>query len=166
MAEIPAIVATVNGTSSNSYVTVDECLAYMRLRPGGALWLDLDAADRRGTLLFAAILIEREVFAGVKEVATQSMQFPRQPSGADNTIPLAIQHAQCEQALDVANNGYRDREEFTDTQELGVREMRADETTVRMVPSHNGAMPAWKLCSTARNLISPFMENRILVGRA
>jgi len=166
MAEIPALIATVSGTTSNTYGTEAECLAYMRIRPGGQEWLDKDPADRRGSLLFATILIEREVFWGLKEDSAQALQFPRVP-GTSGVIPTAIKHAQFEQALDLVTGDYADRVSFVDTQELGVREMRNERTTVRMVPASNsGALPAWKLSTTARSLIAPYMDATLMVARA
>ena len=167
MAEIDDIVATPASLTANSYGTLQECTDYLRIRPGGEAWLDLDTTQQRGTLLFAAILNDREIYWGRKTDPDQAMKFPRgvQTAGAE-IVPVAIKQAQFESALDLARGSFLQREEFQEMQALGIRQYDADDTRIRMQPFLIEALPMYKLSSAARSLLGPYTETVIKVGRA
>ncbi len=163
MAEIVPIVATASGTTSNSYVTEAEADTYMRLRPGAEDWAELDTQDKRGHLIFATIQIEREVFWSRKSVEAGALQFPR---NGETVVPLGVQHAQLEQALDLMTGNFSRRQEFLEMQAAGVRQSDAGDTRIRMYPFHAESMAKFKLCSQARNLLNPYIEHGLIVARA
>lgn len=163
MAETAAIDDTISGVSANSYVSEQEAIDYLRIRPGGEAWAALSASDQRGHLLFAAIMIEREVFWGQKVEETQALKFPR---SGDADVPLKVQHAQIEQALDLMTGNFARRQEFLEMQSSGVRQSDAGDTRIRMFPFHAESMAKYKLCSQARTLLNPYIEHNLAVVRA
>lgn len=114
------IVATVGGSDSNSYVTMDEADSYMENNPYGQAWGSDDA-----TLLYAAIMLDSLAdWNGSKTSSSQAREFPRVGLetlrtrssetydygmsflGADplsSVIPQEIKNAQCELALYLQN---------------------------------------------------------------
>ena len=160
---VPVIDATLSGAAANSYVTVAEAIAYFELRPGGKLWVDLDAEQQRGSLQFAATQIDREVYWGRKDAEAQALKFPR--TGM-TVIPEKVKHAQIEQALHLANGGFQKQMEFIDAQSSGVRESAAEGTRVRMVPFHSDTFASFQLSTIARQLLSGFIEAGVQLGRA
>jgi hypothetical protein len=160
---VPAIDATASGADANSYVTETEALEYFELRPGTTRWDTISANERRAALIFARILIERETFWGTKSAATQALQFPRSP---DTSVPLAVKHAQMEQALDVIDGGYLKRLHQDELQEAGIRQVMTVDTQMRAIPTRPNAFPMYKLCSTARALLQPYIDSSVIAGRA
>ncbi len=103
------IIATVGGTTSNSYVTTTEAAAYFATRIGGEAWDDID--DVEAALITATTEIDRLRFYGSKTDASQALKFPRtgivDDEGTpydDDIIPTPVKHATCELALYLAQN--------------------------------------------------------------
>ena len=160
---VPAIDATLEGASANSYVTEAEAVAYLELRPGGKKLLDKDGAERRAALLFAVTLMNRETFWGRRKTDTQSLEFPRSDQSA---IPQSVKDAQVEQALDLATGGYLNRLKMIEQQSAGVTNVTTNEIEIRMRGYHQDAFPSFRLSANARQLLQPYVEMGILVGRA
>lgn len=160
---IAAIDATSGGASANSYGLEAEATAYFEIRPGGNLWVDLGAEQKRGALQFAAILIDRETFWGQKNDATQALKFPRTNQ---SDVPLKVKHAQFEQALHLVDGGYLKQLDFIEAQSSGIREVSAGDTRTRMIPSHSDSFASFQLAPPARQLLSGFVEGGARVGRA
>lgn len=167
---VPVIDATVAGANANSYVTLAEATTYLELRPGGQVFLDEDQSRQRAALIFAAMLMERPVYWGRKHDFNQALQFPRtgmvEGNPAQPFIPLDVKHAQIEQGLDIVNDGYLQRLEFIDHQTLGIRQMEADDTVIRMVPFHPDGFPEYRLAPAARTLLQPYIDFVARIGRA
>lgn len=160
---VAAIDATLADASANSYVTEVQALAYFEIHPDGDVWTGLDAEARRAALLFATKLIDRETYWGQKSAAAQALKFPRTGQTA---LPLQVQEAQYEQALDLVTKGYTKRLRVIEMKEMGVRQVTTGDAMQRMSTGHPFAFPMYKLSPTARELLSGFMESGIMVGRA
>ncbi len=164
---IAAIDATVGGPAANSYVTEAEANAYLEIRPGAQKWDGLNEDQRRGLLLFARILIDRETFWGRKRAPAQALQFPR--SGDEDTVgPFVFQEvkdAQVEQALDLACGGYLRRLRQDEIQESGIRQVTTGQSQVRSTV-FRPTLAVYKLGPASRNLILPFIDHSAVIGRA
>jgi len=160
---VPAIDATPSGLSSNSYVTLTEAVEYLEMRPGGQEFTALDVERQRAALLFAVVLIERETFWGYKVDLDQALEFPR---GRDVLIPEKVRHAQIEQALDIANGGFIQRENFLESQSLGIRQLSSDDTLSRFLPSTPMAIASKGLAPATLRLLSGYTEWNVMLGRA
>ena len=160
---VPAIDATLEGPAANSYVTEVEALAYLELRPGGKKLLDKDGVERRAALLFAATLMNRETFWGRRKTTTQALEFPRNEQAV---IPQAVREAQIEQALDLASGGYLNRLKMIEEQSAGVTRVATNEILIQMRGFHQDAFPSFRLSANARQLLQPYVETGIILGRA
>ena len=105
--------ATIGGTSSNSYCTVEQADDYFGGRMYADNWDSLGDSDKEKVLVMAARRVEAERFAGIKTDQNQSLQFPRtgltDKEGyiySETVIPQGVINAQCEMAL-----FYLDRDE-------------------------------------------------------
>lgn len=123
---MPTLVATVGGSTSNSYATVAEGTAYLDERLNVSAWTDAvnaaqDDADR--ALIMATRRIDAEEFVGhpvlpltgTSTTTTQALKWPRH--GAENSagwtyeptvIPECVKHATIELALKYLNDGTSD----------------------------------------------------------
>lgn len=160
---VPAINATLSDPAANSYVTEAEATSYFELRPGGQDYLDLSDHTKRRYLIFATKLIDRETFWGTKADDAQALEFPRE---GQTEVPLKVREAQLEQVLDFVRGDYDRRLQQLELQSLGVRELDADDTRTRMVPSHPDALHMFRLCSDARWLLQEWTETSVIVRRA
>lgn len=68
--------STLTGTTSNSYITVDQANDYFDGRYENALWPST-ADDIQRLLVTATRRIDSEFFGGIKTTTTQSLQWPR-----------------------------------------------------------------------------------------
>ena len=160
---IAAIDATASGAAANSYVTEQEALDYFELHPGAKRWDVISSDERRAALIFARILIEREVFWAQKSNASQALEFPR---GGDTAVPEPVKHAQLEQALDIVTGGYLRRIHQDELQEAGIRQTTTSDSQTRMIPTRPTAFPMYKLSGTARQLLQPYIDAGVIAGRA
>lgn len=108
--------ATIGGAHANSYVTFEFAESYFAARFGADAWTALSAGDKEKALLQSCREIDRNRFFGFRcATPSQALQFPRNwPYNADDpiavtaySIPQSVQHAQCEQALWLAENAPR-----------------------------------------------------------
>lgn len=100
-----ALVTTVGGTTSNSYVTVAEADTYADDRLQASSW-HVGLLDKQRALLQATRRIDQESYAGWKVDEEQALSWPR--SGAvdrngfthdNDVIPQAVKDAQVEIAI-------------------------------------------------------------------
>jgi hypothetical protein len=173
-----AIVATVGGASSNSYVTLTEATTYFATRLNSAAWTAASSADKEAALLTACRRIEacriavnrRPYGYGVRisdplvydprapYLDTQRLSFPRQVD-RDTTgtyiIPQAAKDAQCEEALALLARGTED-ERRQALRAAGVRSFSVDGLSETYA---DGDAPGVALTSPdARSLIGPYLR--------
>lgn len=72
-----ALVATVGGASSNSYVTQAEATTYFGDRLNSTEWTGATSADKDKALVTATRRIDEEQFVGEKVTAGQALKWPR-----------------------------------------------------------------------------------------
>jgi len=94
------LVATIGGSTSNSYVTLAEADTYMEGVPWfNATWDALTDAVKNSRILQAARAIDRFNFQGAKYLDDQAMEFPRtitDQSTDAGGMPQKVKDAQCE----------------------------------------------------------------------
>lgn len=158
-----ALDTTVGGTSAESYATVKEADEYATLQLGVPAWTALSPSEKENALRFATKMIDREVFWGSVDSPDQALKFPRNSTAE---IPERVKQAQMEQSFDIARGAHRERQEFQEMQSRGVRQVGTAETMVRMHPGSAESFPSFSLCKTARELLMPFIEWGVRLGRA
>lgn len=98
-----ALVTTVGGASSDSYVSLADADTYFASGSHlqSAVWLALDDTAQETALRTAARDLDRLRYFGHKASTTQSLEWPRVYRGLwfADAIPTAIKQAQMEQAL-------------------------------------------------------------------
>lgn len=102
-----ALIATVGGSTSDSYVTLAAAEAYFGARFGSDAWDDAIEADQEKALKQAARHLGRFRYVGTRSTTTQALAFPRAYPYNDDpdlgstalAIPQTIKDAQCEEAL-------------------------------------------------------------------
>lgn len=102
----PTLVATVGGSTSNSYITQADAQTYLDGRLDVAEWTSAATADKDRALIMATYRLEQEEFPGTKVSTAQALKWPRYGTydddgdGYDNDeIPTPIEHACCELAV-------------------------------------------------------------------
>ena len=111
-----ALVATVGGSTSNSYVTRAEADAYFQLgmHDKSLTWFQLDVEDKDQYLIKATLIIDSQKLRGSKYTTTatsgvpdQRLHFPRGQDYDDSTeyIPIDVKLATYEQAIYLALAG-------------------------------------------------------------
>ena len=154
--------ATDSGAAANSYVDFDDANAYFERRPDSGAWKDANVGARVGALLFAVILIERETFYARRASDAQALSFPL---GGQTVVPTKAKHAQLEQALDLLKGDWTRREEFRQMQAVGIKSVTTRETSTDMAPVTADGYPAYSLCRATRELLMPYIETTIRLGR-
>ena len=117
MAAYSDIVATLGGSTSNSYVTGANADQYFLLQSTNALWTAETESDRTIALLSAATWLDTLKFAGTRcqpstddPALPQRRAWPRSDVSCDgvsytcSAIPLQIINAQCRLALELVVN--------------------------------------------------------------
>jgi hypothetical protein len=155
--------ATEGGAAANSYNELADADEYFEMHPDGGTWRDANAYQRVGSMLFAVVLMEREVYYARRADDAQALSFPLLGQSA---VPLKAKHAQLEQTLDLLKGDWVRRAEFREMQAVGVREATTRETSTVMSPATADGYPAYSLCRAARELLMPFIETTIRLGRA
>ena len=109
-----ALIATVQATNANSYLTDTEADTYFESQLFVDSWDNESQSVKQKALVLATKYIDQEYFAGVKSTQTQSLEFPRigvvnkQGYYVDNTtIPQALKDATCELAIFIIEEGKR-----------------------------------------------------------
>lgn len=169
-----AIVATVGGASSNSYVTLLEAQAYFDARFGSDAWDDAEEADQEKALLQAARQLSAFRFQGYRNNPAQALPFPRgYPLHCDPetlsgvvAIPTAVKQAQCEQALALLKAQAGGEETRADLQAQGVTGFTIGQLTETFA-SGVVQLDRKELCKEARALLVGWISNtgRIVTGR-
>ena len=123
--------ATISGTSSNSYITVEQADDYFEARMDKDEWDCLTTAEKQAILAQSTRRIDSEYFKGQKTNQLQALEWPRNfiydKDGFpldENTIPRGLIWATCEMALYTLNEKNR---EVTNT-------MREDMSKVKIGP--------------------------------
>jgi len=155
--------ATDGGADANSFDTLANADEYFEKRPDSGAWQDGNVGERVGSMLFAVILIERETYYAKKASVDQALSFPLIGQTA---IPTNAKHAQFEQALDLLKGDWVGRAEFRELQAVGVRQAGGRDMETQMSKATPEGYPMYSLCRAARELLLPFTETTIRLGRA
>lgn len=154
-----ALVTTIGGAASNSYVTVAEATAYFDDRPRSSAWEDADSEDQIKALLQAARVLDTRVrWQGTRVSYEQSMAWPRH-SVADivandgsylrfDQLPRWLKEAQCEIALDLLS-----RDIVADSDAEGVSSLSVGPISIAFEKGQGGDAV---LCRSARDLVGPY----------
>lgn len=107
-----ALIATVGGTDSNSYITRAVADAYHADRPSASDWAGYTDAQKDASLIAATARLDQLAWYGSIVTDEQALAWPRAGcvdregrSIASDSIPSAIQYACAELALDYAAEG-------------------------------------------------------------
>lgn len=93
--------ATVGGSTSNAYVTVDGATALLTARLDTAAWLAADATDQAAALMWATDLLDTQVvWYGHPTTLTQALAWPQtgQIDHMGRPIPMDVIPAQVQRA--------------------------------------------------------------------
>ena len=121
---MPTLVATVGGTTTNSYGEVADATTYFdeRLHPKRAVWTNASADDKARALITASRRLDRENWQGVKVTSGQAMDWPRYNATDEDgeeydtdAIPDIVWHATCEVALRLLIDQAAGVDTFADT---------------------------------------------------
>jgi hypothetical protein len=122
----PTLIATVGGSTANSYVTVADCTTYLNARLNVSAWTDAVTAatgDPERALIAATKRLDEErwvgdpvnALTGTTDDTTQALQWPRYGAIDQNgweylstVIPQPVKDATCELALYLLNQGTTD----------------------------------------------------------
>lgn len=100
-----AVIATVGGTTSNSYVTIAEANTYFTNHLKSSIWATLTTDEQRETVLTtAARHLNLLHYYGNQITLTQALKFPRLYRcfwSLPASIPQNIKYAQMEHAVDL-----------------------------------------------------------------
>ena len=101
-----ALISTIGGTTSNSYVSQSEASAYFAGRLGVSEWTSATSSEKDAALMMATVRLEAEYYAGLRVYADQRLQWPRIGTydrdgiqHSSSSIPLIVQQATFEYAL-------------------------------------------------------------------
>ena len=152
--------ATISGTDSNSYVTLDEANAYFSTRLHSDIWNSASDADKEAALITSTNIIDWYYnYKGAKTVSTQNLQWPRAGvvvgsmtyDSAD--LPKEVRWAVYELALRVL-----EEDVLVDDALAGLRKVQAGPLLVQT--ADNGRPPATgQLPDAVYLLLKKFMDN-------
>lgn len=167
-----ALVTTIGGSTSDSYVTLAEADDYFDARFGSDVWTaPASDADKEKALKQAARHLGRFRFVGQRNSPTQALSFPRgypynddpERQSAALAIPQTIKDAQCEEALSLLEAA-NDPDGSASSRRAA---LQAQGVTAFSIPgltesySANAYMPGQQpLCETARALISRWVSQQ------
>lgn len=130
-----AIITTVGGATSNSYVTVGEFESYVELHP---FYSDVTLPDDEQYLRYSTMLMDTLItWSGDVASDTQALQFPRVSPKLDGlSIPTVIKNAQCELIIWLTQNTAMNTEsnEFKVIEFGEVRIEPNNETSKSLIP--------------------------------
>ena len=101
---MPTLIATLGGSTSNSYITVAAATTYFGDRLGNASWTAASADDKAAALITATTWLESLEYYGDRASTTQALKWPRTDVSCDGVeadatyIPADIQAATAETA--------------------------------------------------------------------
>lgn len=149
---MPTLVATVGGSTANSYATVAEAETFFDGRLGVTAWLNADEDDKARALIQATHRIDQEDFVGNPVLplndrntsgSTQALKWPRYwataPDGwhyDQNQIPTQVQRATMLLALAILSGDF----DSTQTGLEGYAEVRVGPLMVKPIAA--SARPA------------------------
>lgn len=149
--------ATVGGTASNSYVTMDEATTYFGDRLHKDAWANASVTDKTAALLWATKIIDSRIYwAGNKADSLQALSWPRllvpDPDPAyipsislingfstagylpGDAIPVDIKTAQCEMAMALISSDLTAEPGSTGLNSLAVGSLKLDFADNRSQP--------------------------------
>ena len=152
--------ATISGTDSNSYVTLDEANAYFSTRLHSDTWNSASDADKEAALITSTNIIDWYYnYKGAKTVSTQNLQWPRSGVVVGNTtydstdLPKEVRWAVYELALVVL-----DEDVLVDNALAGLRKVQAGPLMIQT--ADNGRPPSTgQLPDSVYLLLKKFMDN-------
>lgn len=101
---MPTLIATLGGSTSNSYITVATATTYFGDRLGNASWTAASADDKAAALITATSWLESLEYYGNRASTSQALKWPRTDVSCDGVeadetyIPADIQAATAETA--------------------------------------------------------------------
>lgn len=131
--------ATIGGTTSNSYVTIDEVNTYMDNRNHSEEWANIDNTEP--FLISATNQIDWFIkFNGEKVLSTQALMFPRNNCYdykldeyvASDIIPIKVKNAVCELIL-----ASLEEDRFKDNDMAGIQQVQVG--SLKIVANSVGA---------------------------
>jgi hypothetical protein len=174
---VPALITTIGGADSNSYVSLAEADAYFEARLDGESWATETSDRRTQGLLKVAKRLDQINWLGSRVTTIQALSWPRigvaKRDGADvytyawvgypgigygdqyrtDEIPDVIKDAQCEFAFAYLN-------EFNDGEEDEIESFGADGMNVKFRQSRSiGDLPA-EVMRLVAGLIAPYRRMR------
>jgi hypothetical protein len=158
-------VATVGGSTSNSYVTRANAQTYFDGRLDVDEWTNASGADKDRSLIMATYRLEHEEFPGTKAAPTsQALEWPRYGTYDQNgtgwdsdEIPTPIERACCELAIALLKSPTL----LADTGLEGFKQVGIGGGAVAVQP--RASFKGGKLPATVRRLLS---NGRIWIGRS
>lgn len=107
------LVATVGGTTSNSYITLADAKTYFSWRLYTDAWDDATDQEREAALIMACQRLEQEDYVGIVVDEDQALKWPRQLNEDGDPIrnypidavPVPMKRAQCEVAFWILDTG-------------------------------------------------------------
>jgi hypothetical protein len=174
-----ALVATISGADSNSYLSLEDAEAYFAARLRSDAWDGASESDKEKALLTACRRIEghrlqvhRRPYGFPYDLPNaldrpadplapadpdQALSFPRQRdldrSGAF-AIPDQVKQAQCEEALALLSRG-AEQERRQSLQAAGVKSFTVDGLSESY---ESGAARQMLMSAEARSLLAPFID--------
>lgn len=163
------LTTTIGGSTSNSYVSLDDFESYCDERLNVDVYYAADDDDRVRALLMAGRRLDRENWIGSPVTDTQALAWPRSDvpkrdavrgyglsywgeEYSTTEIPLPIKRAQMELALNYLDG-------FDDGEEDAIQSFSADGVSVEF----RGSRPSGSLPSTVSQLIGGLLRGNRLV---
>ena len=152
--------ATVGGTASNSYVSLEDANTYFSTRLHAETWTSASDADKEAALITATNIIDwYYTYKGGKTTSTQALQWPRagvtvgNETYPSNSLPKELIMATCELAMVSI-----DEDVTADNALAGLRKVQAG--PLMSQTADNGRPPSTgQLPDAVYLLLKKFMDN-------
>lgn len=152
--------ATVGGTASNSYVSLEDANTYFSTRLHAETWTSASDADKEAALITATNIIDwYYTYKGGKTASTQALQWPRagvtvgNETYPSNSLPKELIMATCELAMVSI-----DEDVTADNALAGLRKVQAGPLMIQT--ADNGRPPSTgQLPDAVYLLLKKFMDN-------
>lgn len=139
------LVATIGGSSSNSYVTREAAAEYFARRMRTTAWDDATDADQDLALMTAASRLDQEDFYGYRATNEQAMKWPRVDTYDEDgryyspdAVPQVVRDAQCELALLLLETDALKQSRLSNFEQLEIGPLKLKPKQ----PQSSGALPA------------------------
>lgn len=98
------LTATESGSTSNSYVTLEEANTYLEAHMQASVWAELNDERKKAALISSNRTLETLKFSGIRSTKDQNLSWPRRYiidyDGYQVTgVPKQLKSAQCELAM-------------------------------------------------------------------